>query len=90
VRNTATGPGEPVTAQDSAEHLVLELCREVLRWPEATLEDRFTEIGGTSLMASQLLVLIQEHAGVRISAPALLRAPDLRAVARLLTAADTS
>jgi acyl carrier protein len=79
-----------VTEQDSAEHLVLELCREVLRRPEATLEDRFTEIGGTSLMASQLLLLIQEHAGVRIPAPALLRAPDLRAVARLLTAGDTS
>lgn len=69
------------------EQLVLELCRAVLGRPEATLADRFAELGGTSMMASRLLVRIQERTGVRIPASSLLRAPDLRAVAQLVTSA---
>lgn len=69
----------------TTEDLVLDLCREVLHNPEATLDHRFTDIGGTSLMASQLLTRIQERTGVRVQAAALLRAPDLRALAQLVT-----
>ncbi|MBN6050717.1 acyl carrier protein, partial [Nonomuraea sp. RK-328] len=88
MRNTTTGPGEAAAEQESAERLVLELCRDVLHRREATLEDGFTELGGSSLTASQLLHLIQERTGIRIPAPALFRAQNLREVARLLTDRD--
>ncbi|MEV0276894.1 non-ribosomal peptide synthetase [Streptomyces sp. NPDC050610] len=85
------GPGTDTGAMDAdelsgsaSEVLVLRLCRDLLAAPALTLDDNFTESGGQSLTAARLLAAIQDAVGVRLRAPAVLRQPDLRAVAALV------
>ncbi|WP_406732986.1 non-ribosomal peptide synthetase [Streptomyces sp. NBC_01794] len=93
----AAAPAQPIArdsatadngdAHDSAtesERLVLRVVRDLLDSPGTELGDNFTEAGGTSLVASRLLTVIEQETGVRLRAPELLRQPDLRAVAAVL------
>ncbi|GAA0395811.1 amino acid adenylation domain-containing protein [Streptomyces luteireticuli] len=71
-------------APSSAEELVLTLCRGLLSRPDLTLDDNFLASGGDSLSAARLLTALEEHCGVRLRAPQMLRRPDLRGVAALV------
>ncbi|MCZ4102334.1 non-ribosomal peptide synthetase [Streptomyces sp. H39-C1] len=71
------------TATDS-EQLVLRVVRDLLDRPDAALEDNFTSVGGTSIIAARLLAAIERETGTRLRAPEVLRQPDLRAVAAVL------
>lgn len=71
------------TATDS-ERLVLRVVRDLLDRPDAALEDDFTAVGGTSIIAARLLAAIERETGTRLRAPEVLRQPDLRAVAAVL------
>ncbi|MFD7338423.1 non-ribosomal peptide synthetase [Streptomyces violascens] len=66
------------------ERLVLASVRDLLGRPEATLEDNFTDAGGTSLLAARLLEVLEKETHVRLRAPELLRQPDLRAIAAVI------
>ncbi|GAA2432347.1 hypothetical protein GCM10010388_20290 [Streptomyces mauvecolor] len=66
------------------ERLVLASVRDLLARPEATLEDNFTDAGGTSLLAARLLEVLEKETHVRLRAPELLRQPDLRAIAAVI------
>ncbi|MFJ6636202.1 AMP-binding protein [Streptomyces sp. NPDC091376] len=66
------------------ELLVLRAVRDLLDRPATALTDNFTDAGGTSVVAARLLVAIERESGVRLRAPELLRAPDLRALAALV------
>ncbi|MFI0977347.1 non-ribosomal peptide synthetase [Streptomyces sp. NPDC021093] len=77
----AAGFAEGATA---TERLVLGTVRELLGRPGTVLEDNFTDIGGTSLVAARLLAAVEQETGVRLRAPELLRQSDLRAVVAVL------
>ncbi|MGW7415388.1 non-ribosomal peptide synthetase [Streptomyces sp. NPDC054863] len=79
----AGGPGLPEGATPT-ERLVLGTVRELLARPGTVLEDNFTDIGGTSLVAARLLAAVEQETGVRLRAPELLRQRDLRAVVAVL------
>ncbi len=66
------------------ELLVLTSVRDLLGRPETTLEDNFTDAGGTSILAARLLEALEKATQVRLRAPELLRQPDLRAIAAVL------
>ncbi|MFE9403313.1 non-ribosomal peptide synthetase [Streptomyces sp. NPDC006530] len=66
------------------ELLVLTVVRDLLGRPETTLEENFTDAGGTSILAARLLEALEKAAQVRLRAPELLRQPDLRAIAAVL------
>lgn len=71
-------------APTPTEDLVLGLCRDLLGRPRTVLTDRFTDVGGNSLMTTKLLASIENATGVRLRASELLRQPDLRGIATLL------
>ncbi|MFI6471007.1 non-ribosomal peptide synthetase [Streptomyces sp. NPDC050516] len=66
------------------ERLVLASVRDLLGRPETTLEENFTDAGGTSLLAARLLEVLERETKVRLRAPELLRQPDLRAIAAVI------
>jgi thioesterase domain-containing protein/acyl carrier protein len=66
------------------EKRLAELWRNVLGVTQAGTADHFFEWGGTSLRATQLIVLIEKHFGKEISLTALLRNPTIGRLAALL------
>ncbi|MFE4873558.1 non-ribosomal peptide synthetase [Streptomyces sp. NPDC056682] len=66
------------------ERLVLATVRDLLGRPQTTLDENFTDVGGTSLIAARLLEALEKATQVRLRAPELLRQPDLRAIATVL------
>ncbi|MFG3280837.1 non-ribosomal peptide synthetase [Streptomyces sp. NPDC048111] len=68
----------------AVEILVLTAVRDLLGRPGTTLDDNFTDAGGTSILAARLLAALEKESGVRLRAPELLRQPDLRAIAAVL------
>jgi amino acid adenylation domain-containing protein len=86
-----SGTGLPDEATASAsEQLILRTVRKLLARPDIALDDNFTDIGGTSVVAARLLATVEREAGVRLRAPELLRQPDLRAVAAVLDTRRTA
>ncbi|MFD8084124.1 phosphopantetheine-binding protein, partial [Kitasatospora sp. NPDC059722] len=76
-----------VTAAEGAtdtERTVLRLSRDLLGRADLGPHDNFLEAGGNSLAAARLLAALEDEYDVRLRAAALLRQPDLRAVARLV------
>ncbi|MEV6047876.1 non-ribosomal peptide synthetase [Streptomyces xanthochromogenes] len=100
LRSQAEEPAAPAAGADlpadatADELLVLASVRDLLGRPETTLDDNFSDAGGTSILAARLLEVLERKAQVRLRAPELLRQPDLRAIAAILdkrrTAARTS
>ncbi|MEU6050244.1 non-ribosomal peptide synthetase [Streptomyces xanthochromogenes] len=100
LRSRAEEPAAPAAGADlpadatADELLVLASVRDLLGRPETTLDDNFSDAGGTSILAARLLEVLEREAQVRLRAPELLRQPDLRAIAAVLdkrrTAARTS
>ncbi|MFF4183442.1 non-ribosomal peptide synthetase [Streptomyces sp. NPDC001691] len=90
LKHAEEAPGsaaDAATLPDGAsadELLVLAAVRDLLGRPETTLEDNFTDAGGTSLLAARLLEVLERETHVRLRAPELLRQPDLRAIAAVL------
>ncbi|MFD6968520.1 non-ribosomal peptide synthetase [Streptomyces sp. NPDC059949] len=66
------------------ELLVLVTVRDLLGRPETTLDDNFTDAGGTSILVARLLEKLEGATRVRLRAPELLRQPDLRAIAAVI------
>jgi len=78
-QNTPTRP-----ARDSWEGGVLELVRQVLESERVGVDDNFFEVGGTSLSAMRLTVLIEKHFGVPLPVSDLIAAPSVAALAARL------
>ncbi|MFG2718982.1 amino acid adenylation domain-containing protein [Streptomyces sp. NPDC048416] len=86
-RQTPTAAAADAALPEDAsadELLVLTTVRDLLGRPETSLEDNFTDAGGTSLLAARLLEALEKATHVRLRAPELLRQPDLRAIAAVL------
>ncbi|MFE0680067.1 non-ribosomal peptide synthetase [Streptomyces sp. NPDC058961] len=90
LRKQAEEPPAPVAEAElpegagADELLVLATVRDLLGRPGITLDDNFTDAGGTSILAARLLEALERETQVRLRAPELLRQPDLRAIAAVL------
>ncbi|OKI01986.1 hypothetical protein A6A06_12785 [Streptomyces sp. CB02923] len=80
----ATSPDGAGVPQSPTEELVLRLCRDLLGSQALGTGDNFAASGGNSLSTARLLTGIEEHCGIRLRAPEVLRQPDLRALAALV------
>ncbi|MBQ1098887.1 SDR family NAD(P)-dependent oxidoreductase [Streptomyces sp. b94] len=87
----------PAGAGTDAEQVMAQAWADVLQVDAATLSARtdFLSLGGNSLLATRLINLLKERAGVELPVEAVFAAPRLSDMARelgerLLVAADTS
>lgn len=65
-------------------HDVYEVIGRVLRRDDLAPELDFFQLGGTSLAAMQIVTLLEDSFGVRISLTDLFDAPDLAGIAELV------
>ncbi|MBM7440074.1 polyketide synthase PksL [Streptomyces sp. HB132] len=93
----AQDPVPPAGAVTDAEQTMGRAWADVLQVDAATLTARtdFFSVGGNSLLATRLINLLKERAGVELPVEAVFAAPRLSAMAqelreRLLVAGDTS
>ncbi|MEU5165866.1 SDR family NAD(P)-dependent oxidoreductase [Streptomyces mutomycini] len=93
----AQEPVPPVGTVTDAEQTVGQAWADVLQVDAATLTPRtdFFSVGGNSLLATRLINLLKERAGVELPVEAVFAAPRLSDMARelrerLLVAGDTS
>jgi amino acid adenylation domain-containing protein len=80
----ANCPAAVTSAASETEAFLLATCRQMLDHPGLTLDVNFTDAGGTSLAAAQLLAAIEATYGIRVKAAEVIRQPDLRALAALV------
>jgi acyl carrier protein len=95
----ASSPEKPITpaavSSDGLDRQMLEVFREVLETPDMSVEESFFEVGGDSLMASQILLklrrTVKEYAS-QLSLNALFDHPTVRGLTLFLggtSAAET-
>ncbi|MEU2608424.1 acyl carrier protein [Streptomyces albus] len=72
------------TGQSAAAAGFYEIVARVLRLPRVRPEDDYFELGGTSLGVMQIVWMVEERFGTRISLTDFFDAPDLEAIADLV------
>jgi len=73
---------------DATERRLADIWQDVLGLDAIDQDADFFELGGHSLLAARLLVRIEAAFGQKISLASLFKAPNLAAMARLLTEGD--
>ncbi|MFI7503312.1 acyl carrier protein [Streptomyces sp. NPDC049687] len=73
------------TAGGGDEAAFFEIVARVLRRPRVRPDDDYFELGGTSLGVMQIVWMVEERLGVRISLTDFFDSPDLAGIARLVT-----
>lgn len=77
--------GMPVSPATDTEHKLLQLWQEVLNLDGLGVEDDYFALGGTSLLAARMFAEINRRFGVQLRLTAILDAPTVRSLARLLS-----
>ena len=78
----------PVVRSDSTESLVVSLCEERLGLSGLRGAENFFDIGGDSLIATQIVARLRAETGAQITLEAFLSADSLAGIARLADAAS--
>jgi acyl carrier protein len=73
------------TTDGGAEAAFYEIVARVLQRPQVRPDDDYFELGGTSLGVMQIVWMVEERFGVRISLTDFFDSPDLAGIARLVT-----
>ena len=77
-----------VAPATSTEHAVAAIWAEVLRRDRISTSDNFFDLGGHSLMATQVISRIREHFQVELPMRVLFEHPTVQAVSRAVETAD--
>lgn len=77
--------GTAVPAASDLERRLLQLWQEVLNIEGIGVEDDYFALGGTSLLAARIFAEIKRRLGVQLRLTAILDAPTVRSLARLLS-----
>ncbi len=77
--------GMPISAATDAEQKLMQLWQEVLNVDGLGVEDDYFALGGTSLLAARMFAEINRRFGVQLRLTAILEAPTVRSLARLLS-----
>ena len=72
-----------VAPRTEVEEVLAQLWASLLRFEPIGIEDDFFELGGTSLLAVDLIVQINRQFGQRLALTALIEAPNYRAIGSL-------
>jgi FkbH-like protein len=83
-RRTRALAAPPRPADTETERRLLALWDEVLGIEGLGVEDDYFALGGSSLLAAQLFAEVSRRFGVQLRLTAILEAPTVRALARLL------
>lgn len=70
-----------IAPRDELDELLIDLWQQCLGVPRIGIDDNFFALGGQSLMASQLMVRVNERLGVELSVEVLFTAPTVAALA---------
>jgi amino acid adenylation domain-containing protein/non-ribosomal peptide synthase protein (TIGR01720 family) len=70
------------------EQRLLPLWRDILAWPEISLDDNFFELGGHSIAALRLMGRVQQEFGKRLPIAELFRNPTIETLAASLSDAS--
>src|SRR5262249_8431991 len=73
-----------VEPRNGVEAKLLAMLKEVLALEDASIDDDFFAIGGTSLLGMRYLARVTEALHVELGASALLRAPTVERLAELI------
>lgn len=68
----------------STEEKLAKIWREVLGFDEVGIQDNFSDLGGESLMAAQILARIQDTFGKNFPLAAILQSPTIEEMAKIL------
>ena len=79
----SAGPTAGTRSGRSAEDIVLDFAREILKDPGLTLQDDFIDVGGNSLNGVQLVGRINDELGTDLDVLDLFETPDLAELGRL-------
>lgn len=75
---------EQVLPRDEYERALVEILIELLHLPSLGVHDNFFEVGGTSLTAMRLVVVLEKRFGVTVPLSAFITAPTVAGLAALL------
>jgi acyl carrier protein len=73
------------TYDNSNERVIAKIWEEVLEHKRFNLDDNFFDVGGHSLLISQLAILIETQMAVKVSNIDLFQFPTVRSLARHLS-----
>jgi amino acid adenylation domain-containing protein len=85
----AATSAEPVAARDEYERVLVEIVSELLRPRSLGVHDDFFELGGTSLTAMRLVVLLEKRFRVSVPLSAFITTPTVAGLGALLRAGGT-
>ncbi|MDT8999093.1 non-ribosomal peptide synthetase [Paucibacter sp. APW11] len=75
---------------DELEHAVLQLVRQLLEQPLATLGDNFLDLGGDSISAMRFCAAVNEQLGAHLPLISLFEAEDLKQLVSLVRQGSAS
>jgi thioesterase domain-containing protein/acyl carrier protein len=80
----AGSAAEQVVPRDEYERALVEILTELLHLPSLGVHDNFFEVGGTSLTAMRLVVVLEKRFRVTVPLSAFITAPTVAGLAALL------
>ena len=80
--------GPFVAPRTEVEEILAQLWARLLRFEPIGIEDDFFELGGTSLLAVDLVVQINRQFGKRLALTALIEAPTIEQLVRFVTGSE--
>src|SRR5579859_4017287 len=83
----AQGPAAPHAPRTAVEQAVVDIWRQVLPAQAVSPDSDFFDLGGDSLLATQIVARVRQVFGIGLDLRALLEAPTPAAMARLVEAA---
>ncbi|MCT6778052.1 amino acid adenylation domain-containing protein [Streptomyces sp. CS7] len=87
---TAGRAGDDTPPRDAYEHALAELLGELLQLPVPGVHDNIFDLGGTSLTAMRLVVLIEQRYGVTVPLSEFISAPTVAQLADRLRSGGVS
>jgi thioesterase domain-containing protein/non-ribosomal peptide synthetase component F len=87
-RNTFEPPAEHrvVLPRNADEAMVALIWRKILEVPAVSVTDDFFEIGGTSILAARLVLMLEKEMGVRLDLSSILVAPTVEQLTQKICA----
>ncbi|MEU4776032.1 amino acid adenylation domain-containing protein [Micromonospora sp. NPDC023644] len=86
----AVSAAEQVAPRDAYERSLVEILTELLHLPSLGVHDNFFEVGGTSLTAMRLVVVLEKRFKVSVPLSALVTTPTVAGLAALLRSGGAS
>jgi len=88
VRSTRSLKQAIVPPQTATEHLLVDQWRKLLHVEAVGIQDNYFDLGGTSLLAVELFVWVEQEFGKKLPLTTILEAPTIAQLADLINKTD--